>query len=74
MPEETHFGVKTIGSVGNATMQPASPMPPEDDGRWARELLALHFGEIDWPYLTRRSEEEKTYDALLAIKEGLNNT
>ncbi len=42
-----------------------------DDKRWAEELVALHLGEIDWDYLEKRSEEEKTSEALLEIKKDL---
>lgn len=42
-----------------------------DDGRWAKELMALHFIEIDWTYLEKRSKEEKVYEAFLEIKKDL---
>ncbi len=40
----------------------------EEDGRWARQILKLHQGEIDEEYLRKRAIEEGVEDALKKIK------
>lgn len=44
---------------------------PLDDGRWAKELIALHLKEIDWAYLKKRAKEEDIEEALLKFKKEL---
>jgi len=42
-----------------------------DDGRWAKELMALHAGEIDWTYLEDRTKEEETHNVFRQTKKDL---
>lgn len=39
-----------------------------DDKIWARELMVLHAGEIDWDYLKKRAKEEKVNAALSELE------
>lgn len=41
----------------------------EEDGRWARRVMALHRDKIDWAYLEERGKKDKIYEALKKFKE-----
>lgn len=41
-----------------------------DDGRWAREMAALHGGDIDWDYLKARAAEEQVLEAAEELAGG----
>lgn len=41
-----------------------------DDGRWAREMAALHRGDIDWNYLKARAKEEQVSEAAEQLAGG----
>jgi predicted nucleotidyltransferase len=45
----------------------------QEDCRWAERLVDIHFRTLDWPYLERRAEEEKTIDVLEAIRRKLSS-
>jgi len=45
----------------------------QEDCRWAERLVDIHSRTLDWPYLERRAEEEKTIDVLEAIRRKLTS-
>lgn len=42
-----------------------------DDGNWAKELLAIHKQELDWPYLKKEAQKNKVEAALSQILKEL---
>ena len=45
-----------------------------DDGNWARELIALYQQEIDWVYLEARTQAEGTLEALITLKNQIEES
>jgi len=45
----------------------------EDDKRWVKQLLELYQKKLDWNYLKRCAQQEKTESALDKIKKEINN-
>ena len=46
----------------------------DEDGRWAKELLALYQKDLDWNYLQKRALEEKTSQALEKLKNEIKTS